>query len=127
MAKIFTDCGFDAVTIANNHVRLRPRCAARYPLAAGKGNQGHGRRQEPAEAREPAIVEKNGSKSALGYCSVIPAAARRGRPRRHRALRVKTDYEPRGSHAPARILTEPDGQDMKMILVIAALRSAWTS
>jgi poly-gamma-glutamate synthesis protein (capsule biosynthesis protein) len=38
-------------------------------------------------------------------------------------LRVKTDYEPRGPHAPVRVLTEPDPGDLQMILEdVTALR-----
>jgi len=127
MAKIFTDCGFDAVTIANNHMYdFGPDALLdTRALLLEKGIQVTGAGKNLDEAREPAIVEKNGVKVGfLGYCSVIPEGGEAGPSKVGIApLRVKTDYEPRGPHAPARILTEPDERDMKMILDdVAALR-----
>ena len=127
MAKIFTDCGFDAVTIANNHMYdFGPDALLdTRALLLEKGIKVTGAGKNLAEAREPAIVEKNGVKVGfLGYCSVIPEDGEAGPAKVGIApLRVKTEYEPRGPHAPARILTEPDERDLKMILEdVAALR-----
>lgn len=127
MAKIFTDCGFDAVTIANNHMYdFGPEALLdTRALLLEKGIRVTGAGRNLDEAREPAIVEKNGIKVGfLGYCSVIPEGGEAGPHKIGIApLRVKTDYEPRGPHAPARILTEADDIDLKMILDdVAALR-----
>lgn len=127
MAKIFTDCGFDAVTIANNHMYdFGPEAlldTRALLLEKGIAATGAGRNLE--EARAPAIVERNGiTVGFLGYCSVLPHGAEAGPAKPGIApLRVKTCYEPRGPHAPTRVLTEPDERDMKMILEdIASLR-----
>src|SRR5688500_13324918 len=127
MAKIFTDCGFDAVTIANNHMFDAGPDALldTRALLLEKGIKVTGAGRNLAEARQPAIVEKNGIKVGfLGYCSVIPEGGEAGPDKVGIApLRVKTDYELRGPHAPARVLTEPDERDLKMILEdVAALR-----
>lgn len=120
MAQIFTDCGFDAVTIANNHMwdfgadaLLDTRA-----LLIEKGIVPTGAGKDLAEARIPAIVEKNGIKVGfLGYCSVIPAGGEAGPGKVGIApLRVKTQYEGRGPHSPVRVLTEPDPADLAMIL-----------
>lgn len=127
MAKIFTDCGFDAVTIANNHMYDYGPDALldTRVLLLEKGIKVTGAGKNLDEAREPAIVEKNGVKVGfLGYCSVIPEGGEAGPGKVGIApLRVRTYYEPRGPHAPVRVLTEPDEQDIRMILDdIAALR-----
>lgn len=127
MAKIFTDCGFDAVTIANNHMYdFGPDALLdTRALLREKGIQVTGAGKDLDEARQPAIVERNGIKVGfLGYCSVIPQGGEAGPGKAGIApLRVRTCYEPRGPHAPVRVLTEPDEKDMKMILDdVAALR-----
>ncbi|MGZ8267047.1 MAG: CapA family protein [Burkholderiales bacterium] len=120
MARIFTDCGFDAVTIANNHMYdagpealLDTRALL---LEKGIGVTGAGRDLD--EAREPAIVVRNGIRVGfLGYCSVIPEGGEAAPGKTGIApLRVKTEYEPRGPHASPRVITRPDERDMTMIL-----------
>src|SRR5262247_4196151 len=127
MARIFSDCGFDAVTIANNHMYDYGPDALldTRALLVEKGIQVTGAGRNLTEAREPAIVEKNGIKVGfLGYCSVIPEGGEAGPDKAGIApLRVKTDYELRGPHAPVRVMTAPDEGDMKMILDdVATLR-----
>ena len=127
MAKIFTDCGFHAVTIANNHMydfgpdaMLDTRVLL---LAKGIAVTGAGRNLE--EARKPAIVECKGIKVGfVGYCSVLPDGAEAGKNKPGIAqLRVHTSYEPRGPHAPVRVLTRPHDEDIRMILDdVSALR-----
>src|SRR6185436_5419603 len=116
MAKIFTDCGFEAVTIANNHMYdAGPEALLdTRALLLEKGIQVTGAGKNLAEAREPAIVEKNGIKVGfLGYCSVIPQGGEAGPDKAGIApLRVKTCYETRGPHYGVRILTEPDDADL---------------
>jgi hypothetical protein len=119
MAKLFTDCGFDAVTTANNHMydfgpdaMLDTRA-----LLLGKGIKVTGAGRDLDEARQPAIVERNGIKVGfLGYCAVTPAGgeAAPGKPG-IASLRIRTSYETRGPHAPVRIRTEPDECDLQMI------------
>lgn len=127
MAQIFTDCGFDAMTIANNHMYdFGPDALLdTRALLLEKGIQVTGAGKDLAEARAPAIVERSGIKVGfLGYCSVLPAGGVAGPDKVGIApLRVKTYYEPRGPHAPTRIHTEPEEADMKMILEdVASLR-----
>ena len=59
MAKIFTDCGFDAVTIANNHMYdFGPEALLdTRTLLLEKGIAVTGAGRDLDEAREPAIVE----------------------------------------------------------------------
>lgn len=120
MAQIFSDCGFDAVTIANNHMYDFGPDALLDTRAflLEKGIQVTGGGKDLDEARQPAIVERKGIKvGILGYCSVLPVGGEAGAGKVGIApLRVKTYYEPRGPHAPTRILTEPDERDMRMIL-----------
>ena len=127
MAQIFTDCGFDAVTIANNHMYdFGPDAlldTRRLLLEQGIAVTGAGRDLD--EARKPAIVERNGIKVGfLGYCSVIPQGGEAAPGKVGIApLRVQTEYEPRGPHASPRVVTRPDERDMSMILDdIARLR-----
>lgn len=127
MAKIFTDCRFDAVTIANNHMYdFGPEALLdTRAVLLGNGIQVTGAGKNLDEAREPAIVERNGiTVGFLGYCSVIPndGAARPDKVG-IAPLRVRTSYDTRGPHAPVRVTTEPDEHDLTMILDdIAALR-----
>ncbi len=127
MAQIFTDCGFDAVTIANNHMYDYGPDALldTRALLLDKGIQVTGAGKDLAEARRPAIVERKGVRVGfLGYCSVIPHGGEAGANKVGIApLRVKTHYEPRGPHSPVRVLTMPDERDLQMILDdVAALR-----
>lgn len=127
MAKIFTDCGFDAVTIANNHMfDFGPEALLdTRALLLEKGIAVTGAGRDLDEARRPAIVERNGIKVGfLGYCSVIPEGGEAAAGRVGIApLRVTTTYEPRGPHASTRVITRPDERDMTMILDdVAALR-----
>jgi Bacterial capsule synthesis protein PGA_cap len=127
MAKIFTDCRFDAVTIANNHMYdFGPEALLdTRAVLLGNGIQVTGAGKNLDEAREPAIVERNGiTVGFLGYSSVIPndGAARPDKVG-IAPLRVRTSYDTRGPHAPVRVTTEPDEHDLTMILDdIAALR-----
>jgi len=119
MAKIFTDCGFDAVTVANNHMfDFGPDALLdTRALLLEKGIAVTGAGRNLAEARAPAIVERGGIKVGfLGYCSVIPHGGEAGPEKVGIApLRYKTYLEPRGLYAPIRIRTEVDERDLKMI------------
>ena len=127
MAQIFTDCGFDAVTIANNHMYdFGPDALLdTRALLIEKGIAVTGAGRDLDEARQPAIVARQGIKVGfLGYCSVIPEGGEAAPGKVGIApLRVVTDYEGRGPHAPTRVITRPNDGDMKMILDdIASLR-----
>jgi poly-gamma-glutamate synthesis protein (capsule biosynthesis protein) len=127
MAQIFTDCGFDAATIANNHMYdFGPEALLdTRALLREKGIAVTGAGRDLAQAREPAIVERNGIKVGfLGYCSVIPEGGEAGPDKVGIApLRVHASYEGRGAHAAARVVTRPDERDMANILAdIGALR-----
>lgn len=127
MAQIYTDGGFDAVTMANNHsfdagaeAMLDTR-----ELFASRGIQVTGAGRDLAQAREAAIVEKNGVRVAyLGYTSVATAGTEAGPNKPGVAsIRVKTCYETRGAHQPVRVRTEPEPQDLERLLEdIRALR-----
>ena len=120
MAKIFTDCGFQAVTIANNHMYdYGPEALLdTRALLLEKGIAVTGAGKDLAQAREPAIVECKGIKVGfLGYSSVMPDGAEAGPNKVGVAkLRVNTTYEGRGPHSPARVLTTPNQEDVDMIL-----------
>lgn len=127
MAQIFTDCGFDAATIANNHMYdFGPDALLdTRALLEEKGLRVTGAGKDLDEARKPAIVERKGVKVGfLGYCSVIPEGGEAGPNKIGIApLRVETSYEHRGPHASVRVITKPRQQDMQMILDdIAGLR-----
>jgi len=127
MAEIFSDCGFQAVTIANNHMwDFGPDALLdTRALLIQNGIKPTGAGKNLAEARKPAIVECKGVRVGfLGYCAVTPEGGEAGPDKIGIAsLRINTRYEGRGPHAPVRVITEPDEQDMKMILDdIRALR-----
>jgi poly-gamma-glutamate synthesis protein (capsule biosynthesis protein) len=79
-----------------------------------------------AEAREPAVVERQGvTVGFLGYSSVTPEGGAAGRDKPGIAtLRVRTSYEAHGPHSVVRVLSEPDERDVNMIVEdITKLRS----
>lgn len=127
MAQIFTDCGFDAVTIANNHMYdFGPEAMLdTRALLLEKGIAVTGAGRNLQEARQPAIVTRNGIKvGMLGYCSVLPHGAEAGPAKPGIAqLRINTSYDTRGPHAPVRVFTAPHDADMQIILDdVSALR-----
>lgn len=127
MAQIFTDCGFDAVTVANNHMYdFGPDALLdTRALLLKKGIQVTGAGKNLQEARKPAIVERKGIKVGfLGYCSAIPHGGEAGPEKVGIApLRFRQYYEPRGLYAPIRIRSEADERDMNMIVEdVKALR-----
>ena len=74
MASIFSDCGFDVVSVASNHAMDWGADAMIDSIetlqAQGIKTVGAGRNIE--DARAPAIVERNGVRIAfLAYCSVL--------------------------------------------------------
>jgi Bacterial capsule synthesis protein PGA_cap len=118
LASVFSDCGFDVVSLASNHAMdwgddgLLDNIA----LFKKKGIQTVGGGRNIDEARQPAIIEKNGVRVAiLGYCSVpqegcSAEAEKVGvAPLRARTFYESVDYQP--GVAP-RIVTLPYEEDI---------------
>ena len=120
MAQIFSDCRFDAVTMANNHTYDNGPDAMLDTRAnlQGRGIRVTGVGRNLAEAREPAIIERQGIKVGyLGACSVCAQGSEAGTNKAGIApLRVNTSYDTRGPNAPVRILTRPVDSDLNRLL-----------
>lgn len=130
-AEIFPECGFDVVSLASNHAMDWGPDAMldTASLLASRGIQVIGAGRDLAEARRPAIVEKQGVRVAfLAYCSVLREgyAARLHQPgvaplRAHTYYRA-TEYQ---AGMPPRVVTIPDEEDLAgLIEDIRAVRSA---
>jgi poly-gamma-glutamate synthesis protein (capsule biosynthesis protein) len=120
MAAIFSEFGFDVLTLANNHMMdagpealldTRDTLRNRGIAVTGAG-------RDLAEARQPAVVERNGIRIGfLAYCSALPAGSEAGEAKVGVApLRVKTSYDGRGPHAPVRVRTVLDPDDRAMVV-----------
>ena len=129
MASIFTDCGFDVVSMAGNHAMdWGPEAmldGAEVLRARGLQVVGVGRNL--AEARQPAIVERKGVRIAiLGYCSVLRDGYAAGPKSAGVApLRAHTYYEPVEYQAgvPPRVVTVPYEEDLAgLVEDVAAAR-----
>lgn len=118
MASVFTDCGFDVVSLASNHAMDWGEDALldTTALLRGKGMQVIGAGRNLGEARKPAIVEKNGVRVAfLAYCSILQTGYAAGRDKAGIApLRAHTYYEPFDYQAgvPPRVVTVPYEEDI---------------
>ena len=128
-SSIFTDCGFDVVSLASNHAMDWGEDALldTAELLRARGLQVIGAGRDLAEARRPAIIEKNGVRVAfLAYCSILNAGYAAG-PRQPGVapLRAHTyyeafDYQP---GVPPRVVTVPYEEDLAaMVEDIAAAR-----
>jgi poly-gamma-glutamate capsule biosynthesis protein CapA/YwtB (metallophosphatase superfamily) len=74
MASVFKDCGFDVVSVASNHSMDWGEDALldTINLLEDQGIKTVGAGKNLEEARQPAIIEKNGIKVAfLAYCSIL--------------------------------------------------------
>jgi poly-gamma-glutamate capsule biosynthesis protein CapA/YwtB (metallophosphatase superfamily) len=120
MAAIYTSGRFDAVTMSNNHsYDAGPRAMLQTrQLFVSRGVQVTGAGRDLAEARRPAILERDGIRVGyLGYTSVAkPEAEATAKKPGVTSIRVKTCYETRGPHAPVRVRTEPDAGQLDMLL-----------
>ncbi len=120
MASIFPEFGFDVLTLANNHMMdAGPQALLdTRAILEGMGIRVTGAGKDLAEAREPAIVERNGVRIGfLAYCSALPKNSEAGTSKIGVApLRVETSYEERGPHAPVRVRTKADPDDLAMLL-----------
>lgn len=128
MAAIYTNGGFDAVTMANNHsYDSGPEALVdTRELLNSRGIQVTGAGRDFEEARRAAVLERHGIKVAyLGYTSVGPVGSEAGANKPGVApVRVKTSYETRGPHQPVRVRTEPDAKDLAdLVDNIRTLRS----
>lgn len=117
-ASIFTDCGFDVVSVASNHSMDwggEPLLDT-IELLNGKGILTVGAGANLAEARKPAIIDRNGVKVGfLGYCSVLRegyTATENGvgvAPLRVHTYYNRFDYQP-GMHP--KVVTVPFPEDV---------------
>jgi len=118
MASVFTDCGFDVVSLASNHAMDWGEDALLDTVALfrDKGMQVVGAGRNLREARRPAIVERNGVKIAfLAYCSILQTGYAAGHDKTGIApLRAHTYYEPFDYQAgvPPRVVTVPYEEDL---------------
>lgn len=132
MASVFTDCGFDVVSVASNHAMDWGEDALldTVALLRDKGMHVIGAGKNLHDAREPAIVEKNGVKVAfLAYCSILNAGYAATRDKAGIApLRAHTYYEPFDYQAgvPPRVVTVPYEEDLAGLIedVTAAKKTA---
>jgi poly-gamma-glutamate capsule biosynthesis protein CapA/YwtB (metallophosphatase superfamily) len=132
MASVFTDCGFDVVSLASNHAMDWGADAMldTADLLRGKGLRVIGAGRNLREARQPAIVEKNGVKTAfLAYCSILQTGYAAGHDHPGIApLRAHTYYEAFDYQAgvPPRVVTVPYEEDLSGLIedVTAAKRAA---
>lgn len=118
MISIFTDCGFDVVSLASNHAMDWGSDALldTADLLRSKGIKVVGAGRNLEEARAPEIIEKNGVKVAfLAYCSILQNGYAAGPASPGVApLRVHTyyeafDYQP---GIPPRVVTIPHAEDL---------------
>jgi len=129
LASVFTDCGFDVVSVASNHAMDWGEDALLDTIALfrDKGMHVVGAGRNLREARRPVIVEKNGVKVAfLAYCSILQAGYAAGHDKAGIApLRAHTYYEPFDYQAgvPPRVVTVPHEEDLAgMVEDIAAAK-----
>ena len=115
---IFTDSGFDIVSLAGNHTMEwgGEIALATKSLFEKKGIQVVGVGRDLAEACEPAIIERNGVRVAfVAYCSVLRDGHEAGHNKAGVApMRARTSYEPAEWQAgmPPRIITVPLEEDV---------------
>lgn len=118
MISIFSDCGFDVVSLASNHAMDWGADALMdtVDLLRARGIRVVGAGRNLAEARSPEIIEKNGVKVAfLAYCSILQNGYAAGQDRPGVApIRVHTyyeafDYQP---GVPPKVVTVPYAEDL---------------
>jgi hypothetical protein len=131
LASVFSDCGFDVVSVASNHAMDWGEDALLDTLAVlrQRGMQTIGAGRDLHDARQPALVERNGVRVAfLAYCSVLREGYAAGP---HKAgvapLRAHTYYEPHDYQAgvPPSVVTVPYEEDLAgMVEDIAAAKKS---
>jgi poly-gamma-glutamate capsule biosynthesis protein CapA/YwtB (metallophosphatase superfamily) len=122
MASIFSECGFDVVSVASNHAMdWGPEALLdTIDCLRTRGISTVGAGRNLAEARAPAIIERGGIRVAfLAYCSVLREgyAAKRDAPG-VAPLRVHTYYESAEYQAgmPPRVVTYPYEEDLEALV-----------
>jgi poly-gamma-glutamate synthesis protein (capsule biosynthesis protein) len=129
MASVFSECGFDVVSVASNHAMdWGPEALMdTIALLRSQGIQTVGAGRNLAEARTPAIVERKGIRVAfLAYCSVLREGYAAGENHPGVApLRVHTYYRAAEFQPgmPPHTITQPYEEDLAgLIDDIAAAR-----
>jgi poly-gamma-glutamate synthesis protein (capsule biosynthesis protein) len=122
MASVFTDCGFDVVSLASNHAMDWGPDALldTIDVLRERGIRTIGAGRNIEEAREPVIIEANGVRVAfLAYCSILHEGyeATAGKPG-VAPLRVHTHYRPFDYQpgVPPDIVTVPHEDDLAALL-----------
>ncbi|KQS95472.1 CapA family protein [Rhizobium sp. Leaf386] len=127
MAELYMQAGFDGITMANNHAfDAGPQAMLdTVKLFRARGIQVTGAGRNFVDASAPVILEKDGLRIAYLGCTSLgkPDGAATGTMPGVLNIGVNTRYEHRGPHAPVRILTAPDENDLMHVLnVIRELR-----
>ncbi len=116
MADIYTNGGFDGVTMANNHAFDSGPDAMldTVDLFRGRGIQVTGAGRNREDASSPVILEKNGLRIAYLGATSLGKQGGIASPDQPGVLNVgiETSYEHRGPHSPVRIKTQPDPDDL---------------
>ena len=130
LASVFTDCGFDVVSVASNHAMDWGGDALLDTIALleSKGIKTIGAGRNLAEARRPAVIEKNGVRVAfLAYCSILNEGYAAGPDKTGVApLRAHTYYQCIDYQAgvPPRVVTVPYEDDLAaMVSDISAAKA----
>lgn len=122
MASVFSDCDFDVVSVASNHAMDWGADALldTLDLFDQKGIRTIGAGRNLAEARRPAILEKNGVRVAfLAYCSILNEGYAAGphsagvAPLRAHTYYQSVDYQ---AGVPPRVVTVPYEEDLAAML-----------
>ena len=122
MASIWKTAGIDIISMASNHAMDWGPEAALDTIALFRGMGKHviGAGKDIAEARKPAIVERNGVKIAfLAYCSVMrdTQVARQGKAG-CAPMRAHSCFAPEECHQPGeppRVITTPFEDDLRAL------------
>lgn len=132
LASVFSDCGFDVLSMASNHGMDWGEEAMLDTIALlrKQGVQTVGAGRDINEARQPAIIERNGVRVAiLAYCSVLNEGYSAGPSKAGIApLRVHTYYEPTEYQpgVPPKVVTVPYAEDMAAMVedIVKAKKAA---
>ena len=119
MASVFSDCGFDVVSVASNHIMDFGEEAMLDSIEnlKGRGIQVMGAGRNLEEARQAVIIERKGVKVAfLAYCSVLQTGFAAGPNKPGVApMRAHTYYRPLNYQpgVPPRVVTIPFEEDLE--------------
>lgn len=120
MADLYSQAGFDGVTMANNHAYdSGPEALVdTVELFRKRGIQVTGAGGNLDEARKPVILEKDGVRVAYLGCTSVGKEGSEATCDKPGVINigVHTAYEHRGPHAPVRIRTEPDERSLAGVL-----------